>query len=45
MLTDTAPYRYPYYHTAEDTPEKLGYDRLAHAFTGIAGVVNDLASR
>jgi Zn-dependent M28 family amino/carboxypeptidase len=45
MLTDTAPYRYPYYHTAEDTPEKLDYDRLARAFTGIAGVVDDLGSR
>jgi Zn-dependent M28 family amino/carboxypeptidase len=45
MLTDTAPYRYPYYHTAEDTPEKLDYNRLARAVTGIAGVVNDLASR
>jgi Zn-dependent M28 family amino/carboxypeptidase len=45
MLTDTAPYRYPYYHTAEDTPEKLDYDRLARACTGIAAIVNDLASR
>lgn len=45
MLTDTAPYRYPYYHTAQDTLEKLDYDRLARAFTGIAAVVSDLASR
>ena len=45
MLTDTAPYRYPYYHTAEDTPEKLDYDRLARAFTGIAAIVNDFGSR
>jgi Zn-dependent M28 family amino/carboxypeptidase len=45
MLTDTAPYRYPYYHTAEDTPEKLDYDRLARAVTGIAAIVNDLGSR
>jgi hypothetical protein len=45
MLTDTAPYRYPYYHTPEDTPEKLDYDRLARAVTGIAGVVNDLGSQ
>lgn len=45
MLTDTAPYRYPYYHTAEDTPEKLDYDRLARAATGIAAIVNDLGSR
>ena len=44
MLTDTAPYRYPYYHTAEDTPEKLDYDRLARAFTGIAAIVNDFGS-
>jgi Zn-dependent M28 family amino/carboxypeptidase len=45
MLTDTAPYRYPYYHTAEDTPEKLDYDRLARATTGIAAIVNDFGSR
>jgi Zn-dependent M28 family amino/carboxypeptidase len=45
MLTDTAPYRYPYYHTAEDTPEKLDYDRLARAATGVAAIVNDLGSR
>jgi hypothetical protein len=29
MITDTAPYRYPYYHTARDTPDKVDYDRLA----------------
>jgi Zn-dependent M28 family amino/carboxypeptidase len=45
MLTDTAPYRYPYYHTAEDTPEKLDYDRLARAYTGIRAVVSDLAAQ
>ena len=44
MLTDTAPYRYPYYHTAQDTPEKLDYDRLTRAFTGITAIVEDLAS-
>ena len=45
MVTDTAPYRYPYYHTAEDTPDKLDYDRFARAVTGLAGVVEDLANR
>jgi hypothetical protein len=45
MLTDTAPYRYPYYHSAEDTPEKLDYDRLARAVSGVAAVVRELASR
>lgn len=44
MVTDTAPYRYPYYHTAEDTPEKLDYDRMARAVTGLAAVVRELAS-
>jgi Zn-dependent M28 family amino/carboxypeptidase len=44
MLTDTAPFRYPYYHTAQDTPEKLDYDRLARAVTGIEAIVRNLAS-
>jgi Zn-dependent M28 family amino/carboxypeptidase len=42
MLTDTAPYRYPYYHAAQDTPDKIDYDRLTRAFTGIAAIVDDL---
>lgn len=29
MITDTAPFRYPHYHTLKDTPDKLDYDRLA----------------
>jgi Peptidase family M28 len=44
MLTDTAPYRYPYYHSAQDTPEKLDYDRLTRAVTGIEAIVRHLAS-
>jgi Zn-dependent M28 family amino/carboxypeptidase len=44
MVTDTAPYRYPYYHTAEDTPDKLDYDRMARAVTGLAAVVREVAS-
>jgi Zn-dependent M28 family amino/carboxypeptidase len=43
MVTDTAPYRYPYYHTSEDTPEKLDYDRMARAVTGLDAVVRGLA--
>jgi len=45
MLTDTAPYRYPHYHAAEDTPDKLDYERLTRAFTGIAAVVADLVDK
>jgi Zn-dependent M28 family amino/carboxypeptidase len=43
MVTDTAPYRYPYYHTAQDTPEKVGYERLARVVTGLNGMLRDLA--
>lgn len=28
-ITDTAPFRYPYYHHAEDTPDKLDFDRMS----------------
>ena len=43
MVTDTALFRYPAYHTAEDTPEKLDYDRMARVTAGLARVVADLA--
>jgi Zn-dependent M28 family amino/carboxypeptidase len=43
MVTDTAPFRYPWYHTAHDTPEKLDYERLARAVTGLEAVIRDLA--
>ena len=29
MVTDTAPYRDPNYHTSRDTPDKVDYERLA----------------
>jgi Zn-dependent M28 family amino/carboxypeptidase len=45
MVTDTAPYRYPYYHSSEDTPDKLDYDRMARALSGLTAVVRNLASR
>jgi Zn-dependent M28 family amino/carboxypeptidase len=35
MVTDTAFYRYRYYHTAEDTPDKLSYSGLARATEGL----------
>jgi len=44
MITDTAPYRYPYYHTSEDTPDKIDYDRTARVVYGLAKVVLDLCS-
>lgn len=35
MVTDTALYRYPYYHSADDTPEKLDYETLAAVTLGL----------
>ncbi|MGH8641320.1 MAG: M28 family peptidase [Burkholderiales bacterium] len=43
MVTDTALYRYPHYHTPEDTPDKVDYERLARVVTGLAGMLRDVA--
>jgi len=43
MITDTAFYRYPYYHTAFDTPEKLDYERMAWVAQGLSGAFARLA--
>jgi hypothetical protein len=43
MVTDTALYRYPHYHTALDTPDKIDYQRMARLVAGLAHVVDDLA--
>jgi Zn-dependent M28 family amino/carboxypeptidase len=39
MVTDTALYRYPYYHTEQDTPEKVNYGALARIVDGLAGML------
>lgn len=43
MVTDTAPYRYPYYHTSQDDAHHLDYERMARVVCGLAAVVADLA--
>jgi len=35
MVTDTAPFRYPWYHTAGDTPEKLMFRDFARVVAGL----------
>ena len=45
MITDTAPFRNPDYHTAHDTPDRLSYAPLARVVDGLARVVEDLAGR
>jgi hypothetical protein len=42
MITDTALFRYPYYHTAQDTAEKLDYDRMTLVVAGLAQMLGDL---
>jgi hypothetical protein len=43
MVTDTAPFRYPHYHTAQDTPDKVDYERLARVVIGLYGMLRELA--
>jgi Zn-dependent M28 family amino/carboxypeptidase len=45
MVTDTANFRYPYYHTPEDTIDKIDFERLARVVRGLAKVVEELAGR
>ncbi len=42
MITDTAPFRYPYYHSLGDTPDKIDYPKTARVVNGIAKVIMDL---
>ena len=42
MVTDTAPFRYPYYHTPQDTPDKVDYEPFARMTAGLTLVVEDL---
>ena len=44
MVTDTAFYRYPYYHTSEDTPDKIDYARLTTVANGLTGALVELAN-
>jgi Zn-dependent M28 family amino/carboxypeptidase len=43
MITDTAPFRYPHYHTSKDTADKLDYERMARVVVGVERVVRRLA--
>jgi Zn-dependent M28 family amino/carboxypeptidase len=43
MVTDTAFFRYPHYHSSTDTPEKLDYERMARVTLGLAAMLKELA--
>jgi len=42
MVTDTALFRYRWYHTPDDTPNKLNYERMTLAVEGLKTVIADL---
>lgn len=44
MITDTAPYRYPEYHRANDLPEKLNYPAFSRVVEGLRGAILHLAN-
>jgi hypothetical protein len=44
MVTDTAPFRNPHYHTAGDTPGTLDHPRFARVVAGLERVVAGLAN-
>ena len=43
MVTDTAPFRYPHYHSSNDTPDKLDYDRFTLVVSGMEKVIKELS--
>ncbi|HKL25144.1 MAG TPA: M28 family peptidase [Desulfuromonadales bacterium] len=42
MVTDTALFRYPYYHDSGDTPDKLDYQAMARVTLGLQAVIDSL---
>jgi len=45
MVTDTALFRDPYYHTAKDTPDHIHYVYLARVVSGLQRVIRDVANQ
>ena len=44
MVTDTAPFRYPAYHSHADRPELVHYDRMARVVSGLQAVIVEMAN-
>jgi hypothetical protein len=44
MASDTAYFRYRWYHTPQDTPERLDYSRMARVVEGLQRVIEHWAS-
>jgi Zn-dependent M28 family amino/carboxypeptidase len=44
MVTDTALFRYPHYHSDKDLPQYINFDYLARVVTGLNVVILELAN-
>jgi hypothetical protein len=44
MVTDTALFRYPYYHTPFDTPNRVDFGKMTRVVSGVRRVVEALSS-
>lgn len=44
MVTDTAPFRNPYYHQFDDLPENVDYESLARITKGLERMLRDLVT-
>ncbi len=44
MVTDTAPFRYKHYHTLQDIPDKIDYEKLTRVVSGLEKVVGGFVS-
>jgi Zn-dependent M28 family amino/carboxypeptidase len=44
MITDTAPFRNPAYHSAADTPDRVDYTGMTRVVRGVAAVVREFAA-
>ena len=44
MITDTALYRYPYYHSSQDTPDKIDFHSLAKVTYGTFRALQRMAA-
>lgn len=42
MVTDTAPFRYDYYHTPQDTPDKMDFESFARVVAGLEEVLEEV---
>ncbi len=44
MITDTALFRYPYYHNVEDTPDKIHYEKMARVVYALNFIIENLVN-